>query len=165
MKIFWQLVITTSSIIFSSLQPTAAQGIPKGPALDKELDRVFGKGTAEAANKVERACEALETFVRLFLSYSDSGNYAEAYRLLATDPSVHSSAADLGAYLQANPAFAKQHKRGNMFDCALHPDEKGGTVTVRVTADTGDRYAIEFEVDDRLNRLVARRIFAGKTFP
>ena len=52
-----------------------------------------------------------------------------------------------------------------MFDCALHPDEKGGTITVRVTAATGDRYTIEFEVDDRLNRLVARRIFAGKTFP
>jgi len=165
MKISIPFVITTSSIILSSLQPTAAQGIPKGPAADRAIDKAFGKGTAEAANKVERACEALETFVRLFLSYSDSGNYAEAYRLIATNPNVHSSAADLGAYLQGNPAFGRQHKRGNMFDCALHPDEKGGTITVRVTAATGDRYTIEFEVDDRLNRLVARRIFAGKTFP
>lgn len=163
MKISIPLAII--GIISSWPLPVAGQGIPKGPAADKAIDKALGKGTAERLNKVERACEALETFVRLFLSYSDSGNYAEAYRLVATDPNLHSSAADLGAYLQGNPAFGKQHKRGNMFDWALHPDEKGGTVTVRVTADTGDRYSIEFEVDDRLNRLVARRIFAGKTFP
>lgn len=165
MKIFRQLVITTSSIILLSLQPIAGQGIPKGPAADKEIDRVAGKGTADALNKVERTCEALTTFVRLFLSYSDSGKYADAHRLIAADPNVRTSVADLAAYIHANPAFGSQHKRADMPDCALNQIGNGGTITVRVTADTSDRYTIQFDIEDRLNRLVIRRLFAGKTFP
>jgi hypothetical protein len=165
MKIARQLVITTCSIFLSSLQPIAAQGIPKGPAADKEIDRVLGKGTADAMNKVDRTCESLTTFVRLFLSYADSGKYAEAHKLIAADSKAPTSAADLAAYLQANPAFGSHHKREDFFDCTLNQTGKGGTITVRVTADTGDKYTIEFDVDDRMNRLTVRRLFAGKTFP
>lgn len=103
--------------------------------------------------------------MRLFLSHADAGNYAEAYKLLAKNGNAVSSAASLGAYVEANPAFRKQHKRPEMFDCALDRTERGGTITVPVTADNGDRFTIEFEVVDRVNRLSVRRIFAGKTFP
>jgi hypothetical protein len=159
-----RLLVITVSIILLSLHPVAAQGIPKGPALDRELDRIFGKGTADSFNKIDRTCESLTTFIRLFLSYVDSGKYVEAYRLIATDSKVHTSA-DLAAYLQANSAFGSQHKREDFFDCALNQNGGGGTITVRVTAETGDKYTIEFAIDDRANRLTIRRLYAGKTFP
>ena len=165
MKTFRHPIITTGTILFLSLQPVWTQGIPKGPAADRAIDKAFGKGTAEAANNVERACEALETFVKLFLSHSDNGNYVEAYRMIAADSNAHRSAARLEEYLQANIAFKKQNKRPNMFDCAIHANGHGGTITVPITADAGDRYTIEFDVDERLNRLIIRRIFVGKTFP
>lgn len=164
-KIYTRLSITIVSIILSSFQPVEGQGIPKGPAADREIDRLLGPGTADAANKVDRTCESLTTFVKLFLSHTDAGNYAEAYRLIAKESTTGRSTANLAAYLDANPAFRKQHKRPDMFDCALDRTERGGTITVRVTADSGDRYTIEFEVVDRVNWLSIRRIFAGKTFP
>ena len=159
------IVIVSVSIVLSSLSSISGQGIPKGPAADKAIDRAFGKGTAEALNKVDRTCESLTTFVRLFLSHADAGNYAEAYKLMTKDSNTVSSSASLGAYLEAHPAFRKHYKRPEMFDCALDRTERGGTITVSVTTESGDRFTIEFEVVDRVNRLSVRRIFAGKTFP
>ena len=165
MKTITALLIALVIIIALPLSPIAAQGIPKGPAADKEIDRVAGKGTAAALNRGERTCEALSTFARLFLSYADNGDYTEALKLFAANPIAPNSAADLAAYLRDNAAFGKQHKRADMFDCALNQSEHGGRITIPITAQGGGKYTIEFEIEDRLNRLSIRRLFAGKTFP
>ena len=164
-RILRAVAIGLATILVCPVEPSAGQGIPKGPAADREIDRVLGPGTADALNKVDRTCESLTTFVRLFLSHTDAGNYAEAYKLMAKDSKAVGSAATLGAYVEANLAFRKQHKRPEMFDCALDRTERGGTITVPVTADAGEKFTIEFEVVDRVNRLSIRRIFSGKTFP